>query len=93
MRNLFSIKYNLKKDEENKYMLFVSSYQLNSKIEEHFVGYIDDILLKNKQLQNKLNTLNNEIDRFIKIIQQQPSKDDSYLLEKLNSFKFIIRGE
>lgn len=49
IKNTFKIDYQLKRDEQGRQMLFVSSYQNNIKIEEHFAGYIDDILSKNKK--------------------------------------------
>ena len=49
IKNTFKIDYQLKRDEQGRQMLFVSSYQNNIKIEEHFAGYIDDMLAENKK--------------------------------------------
>lgn len=49
IKNTYKIDYQLKRDEQGRQMLFVSSYQNNIKIEEYFVGYIDDILTENKK--------------------------------------------
>ena len=55
IKNTFKIDYQLKRDEQGRQMLFVSSYQNNIKIEEHFAGYIDDILSKNKKQKEVIN--------------------------------------
>ena len=60
IKQTFKIDYQLKRDDQGRQMLFVSSYQNNIKIEEHFVGYINDILTenkKNKEVIDKLNKL------------------------------------
>lgn len=49
IKQTFKIDYQLKRDDQGRQMLFVSSYQNNIKIEEHFVGYINDILTENKK--------------------------------------------
>lgn len=61
IKNTFKIDYQLKRDEKGRQMLFVSSYQNNIKIEDHFAGYIDDILTENKKQKEV-------IDRAIKYI-------------------------
>lgn len=63
IKQTFKIDYQLKRDDQGRQMLFVSSYQNNIKIEEHFVGYINDILTENKK--NK-----EVIDKAIKYIEQ-----------------------
>lgn len=58
IKNTFKIDYQLKRDEKGRQMLFVSSYQNNIKIEEHFAGYIDDILTENKKQKEVINKIN-----------------------------------
>ena len=76
IKNVFKIDYQLKRDEQGRQMLFVSSYQNNIKIEEHFAGYIDDILSKNKKQKeviDKISKITYEIDESIKTTGGYPS--------------------
>ena len=85
IKNVFKIDYQLKRDEQGRQMLFVSSYQNNIKIEEHFVGYIDDILSKNKKQKEVIDKTIAFINREIEIIKEQPSKNkeiDEYVLRR-----------
>lgn len=63
IKQTFKIDYQLKCDEQGRKMLFISSYQNNIKIEEHFVGYINDILTENKKYKEA-------IDKAIAIINE-----------------------
>lgn len=65
IKNTYKIDYQLKRDEKGRQMLFVSSYQNNIKIEEHFAGYIDDILTENKKQKEVINKINYYLDLFI----------------------------
>lgn len=58
---------------------------LNKMNEENYEKYCNE-LKKNKEAVN-------EINRFIEIIKSQPSKNDSYLLEKLNSFLYVLGSD
>ena len=58
IKQTFKIDYQLKRDDQGRQMLFVSSYQNNIKIEEHFVGYINDILTENKKYKEVIDKLN-----------------------------------
>lgn len=40
--------------------------------------------------QTVINRLNNEIDLVIELIKQQPTEDDSWILDRLNTFKIIL---
>ena len=58
IKQTFKVDYQLKYDEQGRQMLFISSYQNNIKIEEHFVGYINDILTENKKYKEVIDKLN-----------------------------------
>ena len=57
---------------------------------EEFCKYARELLLDREE---KINRTISEIDRFIEIINQQPSGNDEYLLRKLNSYKYLLRGK
>jgi len=44
-------------------------------------------------LQQKIDNTLEWIDRTIEIIKMQPSKDDTWILERLNSFKLCLKGD
>lgn len=44
------------------------------------------------QLKNKIDGAVSLIDRTIEIIQQQPTKDDSYILSRLYGIRFALNG-
>lgn len=76
IKNIFKIDYQLKRDEQGRQMLFVSSYQNNIKIEDHFAGYIDDMLAENKKQKeviDKISKIIYEIDESIKTTGGYPS--------------------
>ena len=76
IKNIFKIDYQLKRDEQGRQMLVVSSYQNNIKIEDHFAGYIDDMLAENKKQKeviDKISKIIYEIDESIKTTGGYPS--------------------
>ena len=46
-----------------------------------------------KRLNNIIEHTDIWIDRTIEIIKQQPSEDDTWILERLNSIKQCLKGE
>lgn len=43
--------------------------------------------------QTVIDRLNNEIDLVIELIKQQPTEDDSWILNRLNAFKNILEDK
>lgn len=61
---------------------------------------VDPITKKHKfdisdldNLQQRIDNALEWIDRTIEIIKMQPSEDDTWILERLNSFKLCLRGD
>lgn len=46
---------------------------------------------ENKQYKEVINKALNDIDLVIELIKQQPTEDDSWLLDRLNAFKIILK--
>ena len=46
---------------------------------------------ENKQYKEVINKALNAIDLVIELIKQQPTEDDSWLLDRLNAFKIILK--
>ena len=43
--------------------------------------------------QTVIDRLNNEIDLVIELIKQQPTEDDTWILNRLNGFKIILEDK
>lgn len=61
---------------------------------------VDPITKKHKfdisdldNLQQRIDNALEWIDRTIEIIKMQPSEDDTWILERLNSFKLCLKGD
>lgn len=66
---------------------------------DEMVGYYDGLkeVIKlvqeeNKELKEKRDRALDFIDITIELIKQQPTEDDSWILDRLNSFKIILAG-
>lgn len=46
-----------------------------------------------EQLENNRDKAINSIDITIELIEQQPTEDDTWILDRLKGFKNILRGE
>lgn len=54
---------------------------------------ITNLQEENERLnENKRHTLN-AINRTIEIIKQQPTEDDSWILDRLDGFKYVLKGD
>lgn len=71
-------------DEENK--------RLRQDYAQIVSNNCDYLLLEqeNEKLKKVINKTNDAIDIVIELIKQQPTEDDSWILEKLNGFKYIL---
>lgn len=58
---------------------------LKKELKEHLRNEFD--------LQQRIDNALEWIDRTIEIIKMQPSEDDTWILERLNSFKLCLRGD
>lgn len=47
---------------------------------------------ENRELKNIIKHTDSWIDRTIEIIKQQPSEDDTWILERLNGIKQCLKG-
>ena len=46
-----------------------------------------------EKYENITNELENAIDSTIDIIKQQPTGNDEWILERLNGYKFLLKGD
>ncbi len=46
-----------------------------------------------EKYENITHELENAIDSFIDIIKQQPTGNDEWILERLNGYKFLLKGD
>ena len=58
---------------------------------EHNDKVVDKVNWENKRLNNIIKHTDSWIDRTIEII-KQPSEDDTWILERLNSIKHCLKG-
>ena len=84
-------KKRLKNIKENVYMrseiATISGIGIDSSLKEE-LELIEEI----DRLNNIINHIDSFVDRTIEIIKQQPSEDDTWILENLHSIKFLLQG-
>ena len=49
------------------------------------------LIEENQKLKEVIDIAINDIDLVIELIKQQPTEDDSWILDRLNSFKIILK--
>lgn len=54
---------------------------------------IDKVVEIIEKYENIINELENAIDSTIDIIKQQPTGNDEWILERLNGYKFLLKGD
>ena len=54
---------------------------------------IDKVVDIIEKYENIINELENAIDSTIDIIKQQPTGNDEWILERLNGYKFLLKGD
>ena len=63
-----------------------------------FYNYIElgdalvDLKNENEHLQQRVYKTIDYIDLVIELIKQQPTEDDNWILDRLNGFKYILKG-
>lgn len=68
------------------------NYKTLEQLKKELGGKFDEYMYNtNIELLNKIDKVNDAIDIVIELIKQQPTKDDSWILEKLNGFKYILK--
>lgn len=68
------------------------NYKTFEQLKKELGGKFDEYMYNtNIELLNKIDKANDAIDIVIELIKQQPTKDDSWILEKLNGFKYILK--
>lgn len=68
------------------------NYKTLEQLKKELGGKFDEYMYNtNIELLNKIDKANDAIDIVIELIKQQPTKDDSWILEKLNGFKYILK--
>lgn len=67
---------------------------LKSKKYVHLNGVgIDKVVKIIEKYENITHKLENAIDLTIDIIKQQPTGNDEWILERLNGYKFLLKGD
>ena len=61
-------------------------------IEEELCAKIEEKDMEIERLNNIIKHTDSWIDRTIEIIKQQPSEDDTWILERLNGIKQCLKG-
>lgn len=68
------------------------NYKTLEQLKKELGGNFDEYMYNtNIELLNKIDKANDAIDIVIELIKQQPTKDDSWILERLNGFKYILK--
>lgn len=68
------------------------NYKTLEQLKKELGGIFDEYMYNtNIELLNKIDKANDAIDIVIELIKQQPTKDDSWILERLNGFKYILK--
>lgn len=65
------------------------SGKVNKTINE-LVDYINNLQQENRKQKEIIDETINAIDLVIELIKQQPTKDDRWILDRLNGFKIIL---
>ena len=65
------------------------SGKVNKTINE-LVDYINNLQQENRKQKKIIDETINAIDLVIELIKQQPTKDDRWILDRLNGFKIIL---
>lgn len=67
-----------------------------TKLEELHDFYFEkycDLKQENKKQKEVIDKTTNAIDLVIELIKQQPTEDDSWILDRLNGFKIILEDK
>ena len=59
--------------------------------ETKLINEIKKLEQKNKKYKEVIDKVINDIDLVIELIKQQPTEDDSWILDRLNAFKIILK--
>ena len=68
------------------------SGKVNKTINE-LVDYINNLQQENRKQKEIIDETINAIDLVIELIKQQPTKDDRWILDRLNGFKIILEDK
>ena len=53
---------------------------------------IEELQQENQKYKEVIDKAINDIDLVIELIKQQPTEDDSWILDRLNAFNIILKG-
>ena len=70
------------------YDKYLSKTQLGFMNYEELYDFLNE---QNKKYKEVINKVINDIDLVIELIKQQPTEDDSWILDRLNAFKIILK--
>ena len=82
----------MKIEDYGKYYIQGSDHYLIPKDEfKELFNEMVDWKEESKKQKEVIDKLNNEIDLVIELIKQQPTEDDTWILNRLNAFKYILK--
>ena len=58
---------------------------------EFYKQLSEQLQQENKKYKEVIDKAINDIDLVIELIKQQPTEDDTWILDRLNTFKFILK--
>ena len=64
---------------------------MSSKDGELLLEYVEQLEQQCKKQKKAIDKAINDIDLVIELIKQQPTEDDSWILDRLNTFKIILK--
>lgn len=69
------------------------SYTKLEKLHDFYFEKYCDLKQENKKQKKVIDKTTNAIDLVIELIKQQPTEDDSWILDRLNGFKIILEDK
>lgn len=77
-------------EQENKYLKKINDEKTKIGIADHkYASKKEDEVIV---LQSRIDKAIENIDLVIELIKQQPTEDDSWILNRLNDFKYLLNG-